>query len=69
MPANGSQNFIPGISAKRIGQYSLDGAMIKVYNSITEAGRLTGVCTSSIGCVANGRPMHNTAGGFIWKHC
>ena len=69
MPANGSQNLIPGAAAKRVKQCTLDGVVIQVFSSIIEASRVTGVCGSSISCVAKGKPMFNTAGGFMWKYC
>lgn len=50
---------------KKIGQYSLDKKIIKIYNSIADASRCTNICYSSIGEVANGKKK--TAGGFIWK--
>ena len=69
MPANGKKNLIPGAAAKRVSQCTLDGIVLQKFNSITEASRVTGVCGSSISCVANGKPMFNTAGGFKWEHC
>jgi len=68
MTANGTANLIPGAAAKRVSQCTLDGVVVDAYKSITEASRMTGICDSSIGCVANGKPMFNTAGGFVWKH-
>ena len=69
MPANGSKNLIPGAAAKRVSQCTLEGIVLQKFNSISEASRLTGICGSSIGSVANGKPMFNTAGGFVWKYC
>jgi hypothetical protein len=52
------------VFTRRIGQYTLDGELIKEFNSIVEAMRETKV--SSIKAVLYKK--QNTAGGFIWKY-
>ena len=51
--------------SKEIGQYDLDGNLIAVFNSASEARRSTGVSKSSIQDCARGKIR--TGGGFIWK--
>lgn len=51
----------------QVAQYSKDGQLIQIYNSITEAAKATGQKSSSnISQVCkNGR---GTAGGFVWRY-
>lgn len=49
-----------------IGQFSLDGELIKVWQSTHEAERQTGFNQGNISKVANGK--RKTASGFIWKY-
>ena len=52
---------------KQVAQYSTDGKLIQVYNSILEAAKATGQKSSSnITQVCKGKAK--TAGGFIWKY-
>ena len=51
---------------KPIGQYKLDGQLIKVWPSAIEVERQTGFSQPSIWCVANGR--YKQAYGYIWKY-
>jgi hypothetical protein len=53
------------VKGKKVEQYSLDGKLIKLYNSISEASRQVKTDCSTIREVASGRGK--TAGGFIWK--
>ena len=49
---------------RKIGQYNLDGNLIKVYNSIIQAEKSLGIQTIK-------KVLYNkqkTAGGFIWKY-
>lgn len=50
---------------KAVIQMDLEGNFIKVYHSISHAGRCTGVIDKNISCVCNGK--RNTAGGYKWK--
>lgn len=52
--------------SKQVGQYTLDGELIKVWESLTEVKRQTGFCQSHISQVANGK--RKTAYKFIWKY-
>lgn len=55
-------------SIKRVYQYDLDMNLINTFSSIADAGRQTGINTSSIvGCCRN-RQYKNTAGGYIWRY-
>lgn len=51
--------------AKSVIQYSLSGAYIAEFNSISEASEKTGVYYSGIYFSCKGK--YKTAGGFIWK--
>lgn len=50
---------------KRVGQYDADGEMIREYDTVSEAARLTGIALSSISAVCRGTAK--TAGGFKWR--
>lgn len=52
--------------SKQVGQYTLDGELIKVWVSLTEVKRQTGLGQSHISQVANGK--RKTAYNFIWKY-
>lgn len=57
----GTQNKI------RVAQYSKDGQLMQIYNSITEAAKATGQKSSSnISQVCRGKAQ--TAGGYIWRY-
>jgi len=68
MPANGSANLIPGANAKKVSKCDSDGTVIEKFSSIAEAGRITGICCSSISSVASGSLNHKTAGDFLWRY-
>lgn len=51
---------------KPVQQYDKQGNLIATFNGLREAGRQTGIQSSSIGKVANGK--RKTAGGFVWKY-
>lgn len=53
-------------SKKGVGQYSLSGEFIDVFESMREAELKTGISYPSISAVCNGR--QKTAGGFIWRY-
>ena len=52
--------------SKPIGQFSLDGKLIKVWQSACEARRQTGFDQGYVGAVARGK--FKQAYGFIWKY-
>ena len=54
-------------SYKQIEQWSLDGGLIKIWNSIKEAGETLKIHRGSISGCANGYPKNKTAGKFKWK--
>ena len=51
---------------RHVGQYSSGGVLIKEYNSIAEAGRLSGVKSNNISSVLRGKTK--LADGYIWKY-
>ena len=52
---------------KKIEQWSLDGKLIKIWDSLKEAGETLRIHRGSISGCANGYPKNKTAGKFIWK--
>ena len=53
-------------SSRRIGQYDMRNNLIREFESITEASRITKVCRNNISKVCIGKRGH--AGMYIWKH-
>lgn len=51
---------------KRIGQYDLDGRLIRTWNSIAEAGRGLNIQSPNIGKVCSG--IRRKAGGYYWRY-
>jgi group I intron endonuclease len=51
---------------RKVAQYNIKGELIKEYNSIREADRLSGVKKSNIQHVLSGKSK--TAGGYIWEY-
>lgn len=52
--------------SKPVGQYTLDGELIKVWASAREVKSQTGFYQTNIGAVANGKLKQ--AYGFVWKY-
>lgn len=52
--------------SKPVGQYTLDGDLVKVWQSTNEVQRQTGFIQGNICKVANGN--RKTAYGFVWKY-
>ena len=52
--------------SKPVGQYTLDGDLVKAWQSANEVQRQTGFSQGNISEVANGN--RKTAHGFIWKY-
>lgn len=51
---------------KKVIQYDKDGNLIKIYDGIREAQRLTGItCQNILNCC---RGRQKTAGGYIWRY-
>lgn len=53
------------ITKKKVAQCNKDNILIKVYKSISEASRQTGITIASISYSANGK--RKTGGGYIWQ--
>ena len=70
----GGDNFPRGEyckNSKRICQISLDGELIKIWDSATDAHNELGICAASISQVCSGHITPSgkgkkTAGGFVW---
>ena len=52
--------------SKPVGQYTLDGELVKIWQSPCEAGKQIGLSDSHVSKAANGKLK--TAYGFIWKY-
>ena len=52
--------------SKPVGQYTLDGELVKIWPSPCEAGKQIGLSDSHVSKVANGKLK--TAYGYIWKY-
>ena len=52
--------------SKPVGQYTRDGELVKVWASVSEAGRRAGFDRGTISSVANGK--RKTHKGFIWRY-
>ena len=59
-------NGIAKALSKQVGQYTLDGELVKTWVSTMEAERQTGLSRSNISLAANGK--YKQAYGFIWKY-
>jgi len=56
----------PGNAPKVVTQYDLQGRRLNVYESARQAGKATGISSSTISAVANGKLK--TTGNFIWLY-
>lgn len=54
-------------SCRKCAQYTLDGNLIFVYKSISNAAEKTGICRTAISNSIN--KWQETAGGYVWKLC
>lgn len=60
------------LNSKSVCQISLDGKLIKIWDSVTEASNKLGITASSISVVCNqkkrrkGGDVAKTAGGYVW---
>ena len=52
--------------SKQVGQYTLNGELVKVWQSATEAERQAGFSNGNISLAANGK--YKQAYGFIWEY-
>ena len=53
---------------KRTAQYTLDGKLVAIYKSASEAARRLGIGLSGITRVASGNTKSKTYKGFIWRY-
>ncbi len=51
---------------RKISQHTKENEIVKIYNSIREADRISGIKKSNIQQVLSGNTK--TAGGYIWKY-
>ena len=64
---HGSRNErVAKARSKLVGQYTLDGELVKIWPSTIEAQRQAGFNCGNISVVANGK--RKTAYGFVWKY-
>lgn len=54
-------------NSKKVGQYTKDGQLIKIWDSMTEASKFIGISFVSISAVCDPNRVNKTAGGFVWK--
>jgi len=54
--------------SKTVAQYSLNGDLLKIFNSVQDAVRATGINKSNIANCARGRKGCATSGGFRWQY-
>ena len=59
------QNNLAHVGSRAVIQMSINGELIKEYESITEAAKSNDICVTGISSVANGRL--ETYKGFKWK--
>lgn len=59
------RNIQEGSHKKQISQKNLNGEILNIYDSMSNASRITGVNLGNISSCCNGRV--STAGGFIWE--
>lgn len=62
---NNLDNMIKN-NCKKVAQYSMDGILVKVYNSLAEAYRQTGIFSQNIGRVCMGRA--ESTHGYKWSY-
>ena len=53
-------------TSKKVAQLTLDGKVIKIFNSLNEAGRELNISSQNIGKVCKNE--RNSAGGYKWKY-
>lgn len=68
-------NLCPGgkcecskVNSKRIVQYDINGNVINKFDSIAQAGKITGADPSSISKCCNGNKRRKIIKGFIWRY-
>lgn len=53
---------------KKVYQYTLDGELVKIWDSLRECERDTGFLHGNIGSVCNGKSYYKTAYGYKWAY-
>lgn len=53
---------------KAVAQYTTDGRLVKIWDTIKEASKALGICDGTITRVCKGN-KNRTAGGFVWRYC
>ena len=61
-----SKNIANRASKRNVYQYSLDGKLIKIFNSVREAEKITGFCCSNISKACRG--IFKTYKGYRWSY-
>lgn len=52
---------------KAVGQYSMDGVLLAIYESVSEAQRITGINQTNISRCCLKRKWFKSAGGYVWR--
>lgn len=52
---------------KAVGKFDMNGNLLELFTSITDAHIKTNICRFTISKVCLNNPKYKTAGGFIWK--
>ena len=55
-------------SPKRVGQYTKEGKLINIYDSVEEAAKALGKTRVNIDSAIHHKKNQQTAYGYIWKH-
>lgn len=53
---------------KLIGQYDMNGKLIRTFKGVREASRATGIGSSQISAVASHKKYRKSAGGYRWEY-
>ena len=58
----------PSPKRKKVKQFSINGELIKIWDSITEAALQLNLSTSTISRCCNGHIGRKTYGGYVWRY-
>jgi hypothetical protein len=63
-----TEPFVPNVDQrkKEVGQHFLDGELVAIYSSVSEASRKTGISKTCIARCCRGE--RKDSGGFLWKY-
>ena len=59
---------IGGKHSKKVIMYDKNNNIIRIFNSVAEASKLTGIHAGSISECCNGKQYRHSAGGYIWRY-